>query len=71
MVLETLCFDMGIEQPWVVLRRSIRGIDDLQIATDQRDPGTDGGTEGAEKRQDLRVTEAIVAELGWSILNEM
>ena len=25
-VLETLCFDMGVEQPWVVFRRCVAGV---------------------------------------------
>ena len=58
-VLETLCFDMGIEQPWVVLRRSISGMDDLSIIE-----GQTGGEEGH------KITEHIVAELGWALLNE-
>jgi hypothetical protein len=86
-VLETLCFDMGIEQPWVILRRSIRGMDDMWLdnngesskwpATAVRDSEMIDGEEGEVvdpkgkgKPRPGKVTEGIVAELGWAILSE-
>jgi hypothetical protein len=63
-VLETLCFDMGIEQPWVVLRRSIRGRDALLLNRISPNGSVDSGNE-------RRVTEDVVAEMGWTILNEV
>lgn len=53
--LEALCFNMVVEQPWPVLRRSVRGIDRLW----------DG--EGKGKG---RASEAVIDELGWAMLNE-
>lgn len=66
-MLETLCFDMGIEQPWVVLRRSIRGLDALPI-----DDITAGSRDQGEARAQRgpTINEAVVSELGWAFLNE-
>jgi hypothetical protein len=64
-VLETLCFDMGIEQPWVVLQRSLRGIDDLPLNQ------AESSRQAEERAQTIeKLSEAVVAELGWAILNE-
>lgn len=93
-ILETLCFDMGIEQPWPVLRRCTRGLDQLRPDLYAQSKGEDvgmeveGGSNGESSRQaELRAvisngesadphgkgksrgSEAIVAELGWSLLN--
>lgn len=64
-VLETLCFDMGSEQPWTVLQRSLRGLDDLA-------PNSAESSRQAEERAQAieKLSEAVVAELGWAILNE-
>ncbi|WRT69305.1 uncharacterized protein IL334_006289 [Kwoniella shivajii] len=32
-VLEALCFDMAVDQPWVILRRAIRGLDEVIAKT--------------------------------------
>lgn len=64
-VLETLCFDMGIEQPWVILRRSLRGLDDMI-------PNKAESSRQAEERAQAieELSEGVIAELGWAILNE-
>ena len=64
-VLETLCFDMGIEQPWVVLQRSLRGLDDLPLNQAESSKQAEQRAQSIEK-----LSEAVVAELGWAILNE-
>jgi len=64
-VLETLCFDMGIEQPWVVLQRSLRGSDDLPLNQAESSKQAEQRAQTIEK-----LSEAVVAELGWAILNE-
>jgi hypothetical protein len=64
-VLETLCFDMGIEQPWVVLQRSLRGLDDLPLNQ------AESSKQAEQRAQSIeQLSEAVVAELGWAILNE-
>ncbi|KAL1407540.1 hypothetical protein Q8F55_006973 [Vanrija albida] len=63
-VLEALCFDMVVEQPWPVLRRSIRGLDKFWIG--QSESSTDGAPAGLRSE----ATEAAVDEIGWVMLNE-
>ncbi|TXT09097.1 hypothetical protein VHUM_02571 [Vanrija humicola] len=68
-VLEALCFDMVVEQPWPVLRRSIRGLDtfwveEAPVSADAMD------VEQSEPAARSEVTEAVVNELGWVLLNE-
>ena len=79
-MLETLCFDMSVEQPWVVLRRHIRGFDALLLTED-------GGAESsrtAEERAKVieqtnghpngkgksKLSEQRIAEISWSLLND-
>jgi hypothetical protein len=64
-VLETLCFDMGVEQPWVVLQRSLRGLDDLPLNQAESSKQAEDRAQAIEK-----LSEAVVAELGWAMLNE-
>lgn len=79
-VLETLCFDMGVEQPWVILRRGVRGMDGMWLEkAGESSKQAEERAVSAEKvmsdrkgkaRQVGKVDEGIVAELGWAILSE-
>jgi len=56
---------MGIEQPWVVLQRSLRGMDELPLNQ------AESSKQATERAQSIeKLSEAVVAELGWAILNE-
>lgn len=82
LVLEALCFDMGVEQPWVILRRSIRGMDDMwaeekpgesskqALERIEAEEGEVVDLKGKGKQRIGKVSEATVAELGWAILSE-
>ncbi|EIW66041.1 hypothetical protein TREMEDRAFT_35438 [Tremella mesenterica DSM 1558] len=80
-VLETLCFDMDIEQPWVVLWYATRGLDNLRLPRTSSSfldnhpteiPHNDGHEEsnGHVQKEKLRATEEIVPEVSWPILNQ-
>lgn len=56
---------MGVEQPWVVLRRSIRGVDAMAHRPAELELNGE-----AEAGSGQKVNEAIIAELGWTLLNE-
>lgn len=56
---------MGIEQPWVVLQRSLRGLDDISLNQAESSKQAEQRAQSIEK-----LSEAVVAELGWAILNE-
>lgn len=69
--LEALCFDMAVDQPWPILRRAVRGIDNLwadpepEASTSNGSAQANGGRKGKH-----RATEAVITELGWAMLNE-
>ncbi|WVQ74442.1 hypothetical protein IAR50_004043 [Cryptococcus sp. DSM 104548] len=66
--LEALCFDLDIEQPWVVLWRSVKGLNEvfaMEDKTKEGDTKTNGHGSG------VKVTEELVAALGWPILSEL
>lgn len=75
--LETLCFDMVVQQPWPVLWSAVRGLNALRepmakpteaegsAAVENGEIGTSGTSKGKS-----RATEEVVTELGWSLLNE-
>ncbi|KAK8844024.1 hypothetical protein IAR55_006817 [Kwoniella newhampshirensis] len=80
-VLEALCFDMGVEQPWVILRRSLRGFDEMTMggageSSSSCGSSGHGGVANSNGHSQLngkgkgKVTEEIVNELGWAILSE-
>lgn len=56
---------MGIEQPWIVLQRSLRGIDELPLNQAESSKQAEERAQAIEK-----LSEAVVAELGWAMLNE-
>ncbi|GMK55514.1 hypothetical protein CspeluHIS016_0205700 [Cutaneotrichosporon spelunceum] len=60
-VVETLCFDFAVDQPWPILRAAVRGIDSLWA-----------GEEGEQSNGTSahRATEQVINELGWAMLNE-
>lgn len=66
-VLETLCFDLGVEQPWALLQKSIRGLDSLRSG-ELGDPAGDEAQWQAP--QDLLPGEGMILEIGWTLLNE-
>jgi hypothetical protein len=56
---------MGIEQPWVVLQRSLRGMDDIPLNV------AESSRQAEERARTIeQLSEAVVAELGWAMLNE-
>ncbi|WWD21321.1 hypothetical protein CI109_105805 [Kwoniella shandongensis] len=75
-VLEALCFDMGVEQPWVILRRSLKGLDELVIERPGEGSGSNGASANGNGYDQMngkgkgKVSEAIADELGWAILSE-
>ncbi|BEI85221.1 hypothetical protein CcaverHIS002_0506220 [Cutaneotrichosporon cavernicola] len=60
-VVEALCFDFAVDQPWPILRAAVRGIDHLW-ANEEGELAN-----GVRKR---RATEEVINELGWVMLNE-
>lgn len=69
MALEALCFDMAIEQPWPVLRRSIRGLDALANEAESS-AAAEARVNGSSGKGKSRATEQVVDELAWTFLNE-
>lgn len=79
-MLEALCFDTGVKQPWTILRRSIKGLDYGYINGDSVQGETsqmaqikgelDGHVNGKGK-QKAKLADSIVRELGFVVLNEM
>lgn len=67
--LEALCFDMAVDQPWPVLRRAVRGIDDMW-AEPESSPSEDAAPKANGHRGTHRATEAVIIEIGWAMLNE-
>lgn len=55
---------MAVDQPWPVLRRGVRGIDELW---DDQASGSDH--ENGEVMEH-RLTEDVAVDLGWAMLNE-
>ena len=79
-MLEALCFDMGVEQPWVVLRRAVRGFDDLvrsreMVAESSRtaeerekvNGRQNGHPNGGSK---VKLSERVILDLSWTLMNE-
>jgi hypothetical protein len=56
---------MGVEQPWVVLQRSIRGLDELPLNQAESSKQAEERAQAIEK-----LSEAVIAELSWAMLNE-
>lgn len=67
--MEALCFDMAIEQPWPVLRRSIRGLDALCNEAESS-ATAEARVNGHSAKGKSRATEQVVDELAWTFLNE-
>lgn len=75
--LEALCFDMVVEQPWPILWQAVRGLNELwesepeSSATAEARAAANGTANGnGNAKGKSRATEAVVTELGWSMLNE-
>ncbi|TYJ59078.1 hypothetical protein B9479_000067 [Cryptococcus floricola] len=64
--LEALCFDLDIEQPWVILWRSVKGLDELSGVEDRK-----SGEKANGHGSGVKVSEALVTALGWPILSEI
>lgn len=84
-VLETLCFDMGVNQPWIILQRGVRGLDTFLAGLDDKTNGEFEAesseqaaarhskidrTNGHDKLdEEVTLSEQLIIDLGWSILN--
>lgn len=77
LVHEALCFDMTVEQPWPVIKRGVKGLGQLlSEATAAEADHTNGHGEAAAngtngKVKDKGITEGILAEYSWTLLNEL
>ncbi|OWZ75636.1 hypothetical protein C365_06205 [Cryptococcus neoformans Bt85] len=74
LALEALCFDLFVEQPWVIIRRAIDGLD-AQITkledAEKKERANVGGVNGANgKRRGPKVTEELIMSLAWPISSE-
>lgn len=72
--MEALCFDLFVEQPWVIIRRAIDGLD-AQITkledAEKKERANVGGVNGANgKRRGPKVTEELIMSLAWPISSE-
>lgn len=66
-VLEALCFDMAVEQPWVIFTRRIQGLDDLwldEVSAESR-PSENGSSKKAR-----HLVQSNLNEVGWALINE-
>lgn len=81
--LDALCFDMVVQQPWPILWRAVRGLNELWEEGGLGGAGGEGGEAGEASTSTVangtadrkgkgksRATEAVVTELGWTLLNE-
>lgn len=79
-VLDALCFDMSVEQPWVVLRRALSGFDDL-IRSGKNAAESSRNAEEREKlngqlnghlngRSKGKLSERVILDLSWTLMNE-
>ncbi|KIR40287.1 hypothetical protein I307_01840 [Cryptococcus deuterogattii 99/473] len=74
LALEALCFDLFVEQPWVIIRRAINGLD-AQIAkleeVEEKERANTEGVNGAQgKRRGPKITEELIMSLAWPISSE-
>ncbi|WWC72861.1 uncharacterized protein I206_106825 [Kwoniella pini CBS 10737] len=74
-LLETLCFDMGIEQPWNILYNSVIGLDEIisRVAMDKEKIGHMNGNEnenGNGLTNQEMLNQSTIKELGWTLLSE-
>lgn len=60
---------MATEQPWPVLRRSIRGLDSLANEAESS-AAAETRVNGSSWKGKSRATEQVVDELAWTFLNE-
>lgn len=62
---------MAMEQPWPILRRSIRGLDNLGHTAESGAPVEPRANDlNGQTRGRTRATEQVVDELAWTFLNE-
>ncbi|KAL0247856.1 hypothetical protein I308_103934 [Cryptococcus tetragattii IND107] len=74
LALEALCFDLFVEQPWVIIRRAIDGLDaqitKLEEAEEKERANTDGVNGAQGKRRGPKITEELIMSLAWPISSE-
>ncbi|WVW79617.1 hypothetical protein I302_101586 [Kwoniella bestiolae CBS 10118] len=70
-VLEALCFDMGVEQPYTKLLRSIKGLDEVigKVTLSSSSSGANGMVNGTGKGKE-KLTESVITEFSWTLLSE-
>lgn len=72
--MEALCFDLFVEQPWVIIRRAIGGLDaqitKLEEAEEKERANTEGVNGAQGKRQGPKITEELIVSLAWPISSE-
>ncbi|KIR52121.1 hypothetical protein I315_05413 [Cryptococcus gattii Ru294] len=74
LALEALCFDLFVEQPWVIIRRAIGGLDaqitKLEEAEEKERANTEGVNGAQGKRRGPKITEELIMSLAWPISSE-
>nr|ODO03757.1 hypothetical protein L204_00096 [Cryptococcus depauperatus CBS 7855] len=71
--LEALCFDMFIDQPWVILRRSIKGLNEILeklLVTQDMSNSSNGRHSDGDKKWGVKVDEAMMNSVAWALLSE-
>lgn len=72
--MEALCFDLFVEQPWVIIRRAIGGLDaqitKLEEAEEKERENTEGVNGAQGKRRGPKITEELIMSLAWPISSE-
>jgi len=79
-VLDALCFDLCVEQPWVILRRSIRGLDELVMSRDEEAESSNAAEERARiygnfnghstSKGKGKLSDRVILDLAWTFMNE-
>lgn len=82
-VLEALCFDVTVEQPYVLLRRSIRGVDEIlreeeglaesSLAAASRAKGAEangGPNSNANRKGKTKLSERSILDASWTLMNQ-
>ncbi len=79
-MLDALCFDLCVEQPWVILRRSIRGLDELVMSRDEEAESSNAAEERARiygnfnghstSKGKGKLSDRVILDLAWTFMNE-
>ncbi|WWC90971.1 uncharacterized protein L201_005909 [Kwoniella dendrophila CBS 6074] len=79
-VLETLCFDMGVEQPFTFLLKAVKGLDNdllgksnIPVINGNRNSNgysVNGVNGKGKEKENEKLSESIITELGWTLLFE-